>query len=83
MSSYDAVASLPFVIEGYELELLSLSQEHGQIRSRAPIDFDRFPIGSKLRIFANHSCLAAAEFDRYHVIRGGEVVDEWRPARGW
>ncbi len=63
--------------------LASLSQEHGKIRSDAPIPYDQFPVGSKLRIVPNHSCLSAALFDRYHVTRGDDVVDEWRPVRGW
>jgi D-serine deaminase-like pyridoxal phosphate-dependent protein len=65
------------------LRVTSLSQEHGKIGSRKPIDFERHPIGSKLRIVPNHSCLSAALFDRYHVVRGDEVVEAWRPARGW
>ncbi len=41
------------------------------------------PVGGKLRILPNHSCLAAALFERYLVVRGNAVVDEWRPVRGW
>lgn len=67
-----------------DLRLDALSQEHGKIVGTAgPIDYDRFPVGSKLRIVPNHSCLSAALFDRYHVYRGEELVDEWRPTRGW
>ncbi|MEE4265378.1 MAG: hypothetical protein V2I56_22015 [Desulfobacteraceae bacterium] len=29
------------------------------------------------------STLAVALFPRYHVIEGNQVVDEWRPMRGW
>jgi D-serine deaminase-like pyridoxal phosphate-dependent protein len=65
-----------------ELVIASLSQEHGVIRSNRPLDRSWQP-GSRLRILPNHSCLAAACFDRYHVVRGDEVVDEWRPLRGW
>jgi D-serine deaminase-like pyridoxal phosphate-dependent protein len=65
------------------LRLGSLSQEHGKIKGESPIDFDALSVGSRLRIIPNHSCLAAALFDRYHVVRGGEVADEWRPVRGW
>lgn len=68
-------------VEG--LVVYSLSQEHGLIRSTQPIEFDRFPIGSRLRIIPNHSCTATALFDRYHVVRNGEIVDEWHPIRGW
>jgi D-serine deaminase-like pyridoxal phosphate-dependent protein len=65
------------------LRIQSLSQEHGKIRGATPIDYSALPVGAKLRIVPNHSCLAAALFDRYHVFRGGELVDEWRPVRGW
>ncbi|MGE3525230.1 MAG: hypothetical protein AB7I33_04840, partial [Gemmatimonadales bacterium] len=36
-----------------------------------------FPTGERVRIVPNHSCLTVACFDRYHVVRGEAVVDEW------
>jgi D-serine deaminase-like pyridoxal phosphate-dependent protein len=63
--------------------VVSLSQEHGVLRRAPEAGPASFPIGAKLRIVPNHSCLAAAMFERYAVLRDGEVVDEWRPARGW
>jgi D-serine deaminase-like pyridoxal phosphate-dependent protein len=56
--------------------LVALSQEHGKLSAS-------FPVGTRLRILPNHSCLTAAMYDRYHVIEGGAIVDEWRPVRGW
>ncbi len=64
------------------LRVASISQEHGVLRSDRPLD-PRWQPGSRLRILPNHSCLAAACFDRFHVVRGIEIVDEWRPVRGW
>lgn len=64
------------------LRLASLSQEHGVVFG-APDTVSRLRIGDRLRIVPNHSCLAAACFDRYHVVEGQAVVDEWRPVRGW
>jgi len=58
-----------------EVRLTSLSQEHG-ILSRPR------PVGSRLRILPNHSCLTAAMFDEYTVVRGEEVVDRWKIWRG-
>jgi len=58
--------------------LVSLSQEHGKLETHAQL-----PVGTKLRIVPNHSCLTAALFDTYHVIDGGQIVDAWRPVRGW
>ena len=58
--------------------LVSLSQEHGKIRMSSPPS-----VGTRVRIIPNHSCLTAAMYDRYHVVEGGAIVDEWRPVRGW
>jgi D-serine deaminase-like pyridoxal phosphate-dependent protein len=58
--------------------LIALSQEHGKLETGAYL-----PVGTKLRIVPNHSCLTAALFDRYHVIDEGAIVDEWKPVRGW
>ena len=44
---------------------------------------EALPVGARVRIVPNHSCLTAAMYDRYHVIEGDAVVDEWRPVRGW
>jgi D-serine deaminase-like pyridoxal phosphate-dependent protein len=65
------------------LRIYSLSQEHGKMRAELPIDYDELRVGTRLRIVPNHSCLAAALFERYHVVRGDALVDEWRPVRGW
>jgi D-serine deaminase-like pyridoxal phosphate-dependent protein len=58
--------------------LIALSQEHGKLTTSTPL-----PVGTRVRVIPNHSCLTAAMYDRYHVIDGGNVVDEWRPVRGW
>ncbi len=82
---YGAVFSADGSEHYSSLRIFSLSQEHGKIRSSGnlPIDFARLGVGTRLRIVPNHSCLTAALFDRYHVVRGDRVVDEWRPVRGW
>jgi D-serine deaminase-like pyridoxal phosphate-dependent protein len=54
-----------------DCRVVSLSQEHGIVD--APL-----PVGSRLRIAPNHSCLTVAQFDAYHVVRGDEVIDQWR-----
>ena len=58
--------------------LVSLSQEHGKLKTGSPL-----AVGTRVRVMPNHSCLTAAMYDRYHVIDGGAIVDEWRPVRGW
>jgi D-serine deaminase-like pyridoxal phosphate-dependent protein len=60
--------------------LTSLSQEHGVVEGPGTAALRP---GTRLRILPNHSCLAAACFDRYHVLRSSDIVDEWRPIRGW
>lgn len=65
------------------LRFTAMSQEHGQIVGRKRIEFQAHPIGSKLRIVPNHSCLTAAMFERYWILRGTEVIDQWAPVRGW
>jgi D-serine deaminase-like pyridoxal phosphate-dependent protein len=76
-----------------ELTVATLSQEHGLIRATSHAVLDgRFPVGAKLEIVPNHSCLTVAQFDAYHVIQGsadpaagsegGRVVDRWTVERG-
>lgn len=56
----------------------SLSQEHGLLSLPEGLE----PAwGERLLVTPAHSCLAAACFERYFVVRGDEVVDEWRPVR--
>jgi D-serine deaminase-like pyridoxal phosphate-dependent protein len=61
------------------------NQEHGIVTARSgAIDFDRFPIGSRLRILPNHACATAAAYDRYFVTDGGdEIVAVWDRVNGW
>ncbi|MEA2162716.1 MAG: hypothetical protein QOK37_843 [Thermoanaerobaculia bacterium] len=65
-------------LDPLDARLVSLSQEHGKLRMAAPP-----PVGTRLRILPNHSCLTAAMYNRYHVVEDDLVVDEWRPVRGW
>ena len=74
--SYGIVSDLD--LEPLSVRLTSVSQEHGKLEGIAHL-----PVGTKVRIIPNHSCLTAAMFDRYHVIERREVVGEWKPARGW
>jgi D-serine deaminase-like pyridoxal phosphate-dependent protein len=60
------------------MRIVALSQEHGKIVAQSVL-----PVGTRLRILPNHSCLTAAMYDAYQVVEEGRVVDEWRPVRGW
>lgn len=68
-----------------EVIVSATNQEHGMITSRSgEIDFDRFPIGGRVRVLPNHACATAAAYDRYFVIDGGEqIVDGWERVNGW
>jgi D-serine deaminase-like pyridoxal phosphate-dependent protein len=55
--------------------VVAVSQEHGRI-DRA------LPVGSRVRIAPNHSCLTAAQFDHAYVARGQDVIDCWTIRRG-
>lgn len=80
---YGVIASADGSVRVPHLRLRDLSQEHGQVYGRNAADIVEFPVGARLRIIPNHSCLAAACHDTYVVVRRGEVVAEWRPVRGW
>ena len=57
-------------------------QEHGEVRSEAPLPMR--PLGARLRVAPNHTCLTAAAHDRYHVVDGGdEVLAVWDRVNGW
>lgn len=67
-----------------DLRIASVHQEHGFVEGPAPLPFDRYPVGARLRVLPNHACMTAAMYDRYYVVDGGdEVVDEWDRCRGW
>ncbi len=70
-------------IEGNEtgMRVTSLSQEHGEIEAGEM--FERFAVGDRLRILANHSCLTAAQHSHYNVIEGDRIVDRWEIHGGW
>jgi len=65
------------------LKLASLSQEHGVVPVQHSTLLDRLPVGARVRVLVNHSCLTAAQYDTYHVIEGDRVVDRWQVHRGW
>jgi D-serine deaminase-like pyridoxal phosphate-dependent protein len=59
-------------------------QEHGEAHGDGPLPFERLPIGARVRVAPNHTCLTAAAHDRYHVVDGGpEVISVWDRVNGW
>ena len=65
------------------MRVTSLSQEHGEIQAADDATLKRFPVGSRVRILANHSCLTAAQHSHYNVVEKMEIVDRWDIHRGW
>ncbi len=65
--------------------VVDANQEHGIVARRGggPVDFDRFPVGSLLRILPNHACATAAQHAEYQVIREGRVAETWERFGGW
>jgi D-serine deaminase-like pyridoxal phosphate-dependent protein len=58
-------------------------QEHGVVEA-APGQHLDLPVGGKLRIAPNHTCMTAAAHDRYYVVEGGDdVVAIWTRVNGW
>ncbi|HEX9637485.1 MAG TPA: alanine racemase [Acidobacteriota bacterium] len=58
-----------------EVYLTGLTQEHGIVNAPRPV-------GSRVRILPNHSCLTVAHFDHYEVVRRDQVMDRWKIWRG-
>ncbi|MDN3567756.1 alanine racemase [Paeniroseomonas aquatica] len=57
-------------------------QEHGEVRSEQPLPM--LPLGTRLRVAPNHTCMTAAAHDRYYVVDGGdEVIATWDRVNGW
>jgi D-serine deaminase-like pyridoxal phosphate-dependent protein len=65
----------------------STNQEHGILARRdgGPIDPQRFPVGTLLRVLPNHACATASQHPCYHVIDGTapDVLDRWERFAGW
>lgn len=58
-------------------------QEHGVVEADPSYPL-ALPVGAKLRIAPNHTCMTAAAHDRYHVVDGGdEVLAIWSRVNGW
>ena len=67
-----------------DLKVDRVHQEHGMVHSNAPLPFAALPVGAKVRVLPNHTCMTAAAHDAYHVVDGGtEVIDNWTRCNGW
>lgn len=82
---YGALADPVTGLVIHDVIVSSTNQEHGIITSRSgPIDFDRFPVGSRIRVLPNHACATAAAYEHYHVTNGEiGIADVWDRVNGW
>ncbi len=60
-------------------------QEHGFVKSAGDaLPFERFPIGSRVRILPNHACMTVAPYGEYHVVdRDCTELLRWEKTCGW
>ena len=66
------------------LQVGAVTQEHGMIDLPEGFDFEKFPVGSRLRILPNHACMTAAAHGHYHVINDrGQILARWERCSHW
>lgn len=84
---FDAACGYGRVLDlnGHEMNLRveSLSQEHGVIPVPDDAILAKLSVGTRLRILANHSCLAAAQHTHFNILEAGLITDKWEIHRGW
>lgn len=69
---------------GYENWVVGrLSQEHGILIPEEDKPTNFIPIGTRVGVVPQHSCITAAAHPWFYVVEGDEVVDVWVPWRGW
>jgi D-serine deaminase-like pyridoxal phosphate-dependent protein len=68
-----------------DLIVINANQEHGIVAPRpcSGLAAPDLPVGARLRVLPNHACATAAQHDRYHVLEGGVVTEEWPRFGGW
>jgi len=71
-----------------DLIVVDAYQEHGIIARRPglgkEVEWQKFPIGSMVRILPNHACATGAMHDRYYVVDGtAEVISVWPRINGY
>jgi D-serine deaminase-like pyridoxal phosphate-dependent protein len=76
-------------LEGHPLNenlvMIAANQEHGILAATngGPISLEnRFPIGTRLRIFPNHACATGAQFSEYRAATDNGL-ETWRRFNGW
>ncbi|XP_071942310.1 D-serine dehydratase-like [Antedon mediterranea] len=66
------------------LRIDSMTQELGKISAiNGKLDYEKYPIGTILRIYPWHACATASLHEVYHILLDGAIVDQWRPVKWW
>ena len=70
-----------------DLIVARTSQEHGTLglRRGSAATLPDLPVGTRLRIYPNHACATAAQYDEYWAVAatGNEDGEWWPRIRGW
>ena len=77
--------------EDANMVLVKMTQEVSVLTTAdgSAVDFEKFRLGSAVRVLPNHSCMTAAMFEQFSITKAGsvkgcrEVVDVWKPCKWW
>jgi D-serine deaminase-like pyridoxal phosphate-dependent protein len=79
-SDVSAEPGFGLVLEAPRSTVERLNEEHAYLSLAAG---DELELGQRVRIVPNHACVVSNLFDTFDVVRGDEVVGEWKvDARG-
>ena len=65
------------------LNISEVHQEHGSINIANNKYFDLLPIGSKVRILPNHTCITCAGHEQYNILEKNVITGTWARINGW
>lgn len=68
-----------------DLLVIRANQEHGVIALRPGSEavLPELPVGTLLRILPNHACATAAMHDRFRLVEGEQLLEDWPRFGGW
>jgi D-serine deaminase-like pyridoxal phosphate-dependent protein len=69
------------IIEAPGAVVTRLNEEHAYV-TLSDNDDGRTALGEQVHVIPNHACVVSNLFERFVVVSGGAVVDEWPIARG-
>ncbi len=82
---YGQLTAMNGVVHSSRAVVADVHQEHGEVHYAGAPELAGLRPGDRVRVLPNHACMTAAMYDRYYVVRGGEieVVAVWDKAMGW